>query len=77
LLLDLETRKQSRGASSLDDVIRYLYAEFYKKNRNYTPADFQRACELMRFNPGFVFRKYVRGREELDYDSPWLRLLAG
>ncbi len=47
LLLDLEIRKQSKGAKSLDDVMRYLYAEFYKKDRNYTPADFQKACELM------------------------------
>jgi predicted metalloprotease with PDZ domain len=47
LLLDLEIRKRSGGAKSLDDVMRYLYAEFYKKNRNYGPADFQKACELM------------------------------
>jgi predicted metalloprotease with PDZ domain len=70
LLLDLEIRKQSRGAKSLDDVMRYLYAEFYKQNRNYTPEDFQRACELMA-GPGLdsFFAKYIREREELDYDS--------
>lgn len=70
LLLDLEIRKQSREAKSLDDVMRYLYAEFYKKNRNYNPADFQRACELMAGSTlDSFFAKYVRGREELDYDS--------
>lgn len=70
LLLDLEIRKQSRGAKSLDDVMRYLYTEFYKKNRNYTPEDFQRACELMAGSGlDSFFTKYVRGREELDYDS--------
>ena len=47
LLLDLEIRKRSNGAKSLDDVMRYLYTEFYKKDRNYTPEDFQKACELM------------------------------
>ena len=47
LLLDLEIRKRSNGAKSLDDVMRYLYAEFFKKDRNYAPADFQKACELM------------------------------
>ncbi len=70
LLLDLEIRKQSHGAKSLDDVMRYLYAEFYKKNRNYTPQDFQKVCELMAgssLEP--FFAKYVRGREELDYDA--------
>jgi predicted metalloprotease with PDZ domain len=70
LLLDLEIRKQSKGARSLDDVMRYLYAEFYKKDRNYTPADFQKACELMAGSSlEQFFARYVRGREELDYDS--------
>jgi predicted metalloprotease with PDZ domain len=70
LLLDLEIRKLSKGAKSLDDVMRYLYAEFYKKNRNYTPADFQRACELMAgASLENFFVRYVHGREELDYNS--------
>ena len=70
LLLDLEIRKQSRGAKSLDDVMRYLYTEFYKKNRNYTPEDFQKACELMAGSSlDQFFANYVRGREELDYDA--------
>jgi predicted metalloprotease with PDZ domain len=70
LLLDLEIRKQSRGAKSLDDVMRYLYAEFFKKNRNYAPEDFQKACELMAGSSlDSFFTKYIRGREELDYDS--------
>ncbi len=70
LLLDLQIRKLSGGTHSLDDVMRYLYNEFYKKNRNYTPADFQRACELQagRSLDDF-FRRYVRGREELDYND--------
>ena len=70
LLLDLEIRKQSKGAKSLDDVMRYLYTEFYKKNRNYTPKDFQTISEMMAgssLEP--FFAKYVRGREELDYNS--------
>ena len=44
-LLDLEIRKASNGAKSLDDVMRFLYTDFYKKNKNYTPADFQKATE--------------------------------
>ena len=70
LLLDLEIRKQSKGAKSLDDVMRFLYAEFYKQGRNYTPEDFQKASELMTGSSlEQFFAKYVRGREELDYDS--------
>src|SRR6185312_7179004 len=47
LLLDLEIRKRSNGAKSLDDVMRYLYTEFFKKGRNYTPSDFQNISEQM------------------------------
>jgi predicted metalloprotease with PDZ domain len=70
LLLDLEIRKRSNGAKSLDDVMRYLYTEFYKKGRNYSPEDFQKACELMAGTSlEQFFASYVRGREELDYDA--------
>jgi len=70
LLLDLEIRKRSNGAKSLDDVMRYLYAEFFKKNRNYGPADFQKACELMAGSSlEEFFNKYVHGTEELDYNA--------
>ena len=43
LLLDLEIRKRSNGAKSLDDVMRYLYTEYFKKNRNYGPAGFSKS----------------------------------
>jgi predicted metalloprotease with PDZ domain len=70
LLLDLEIRKRANGAKSLDDVMRYLYAEFFKKNRNYTPADFQKASELMAgVSLEDFFSKFVRGKEELDYNG--------
>jgi predicted metalloprotease with PDZ domain len=70
LLLDLEIRRRSNGARSLDDVMRALYNDYFKKNRNYTPVDFQREAE--RAAGGSLeefFRRYVRGREELDYDA--------
>ena len=70
LLLDLEIRKRSGGAKSLDDVMRYLYTEFFKKNRNYGPLDFQKACELMAgASLEDFFSKYVRGKDELDYNA--------
>ena len=70
LLLDLEIRKRTAGAKSLDEVMRYLNVEFAKKNRNYGPADFQKACELMAGSSlEEFFRRYVRGTEELDYDA--------
>jgi predicted metalloprotease with PDZ domain len=70
LLLDLEIRKRSSGAKSLDDVMRYLYVEYFKKSRNYTPADFQKTCELMAGSSlDDFFAKYVRGTAELDYNT--------
>ena len=70
LLLDLEIRKRSGGAKSLDDVMRYLYAEYFKKNRNYGPVDFQKACELMAGGSlEEFFRRFVRGTEELNYNG--------
>ncbi len=69
-LLDVEIRKDSNGAKSLDDVMRYLYNEFYKKNKNYTPADYQKASEIMAGKSlEEFFSKYVRGRDEIDYNS--------
>jgi predicted metalloprotease with PDZ domain len=70
LLLDLQIRRASGGAKSLDDVMRYLYTEFYKKNRNYTPEDFQHTAELMAGSSlDDFFARFVRGHEELDYNA--------
>ncbi|GAC1399442.1 MAG: PDZ domain-containing protein [Pyrinomonadaceae bacterium] len=70
LLLDLEIRRASENKKSLDDVMRYLYNEFYKRKRNYTPQDFQRASELMAGTSlDKFFAAYVRGREEFDYNA--------
>jgi predicted metalloprotease with PDZ domain len=70
MMLDVTIRSASSGAKSLDDVMRYLYNEYYKKGRNYTPQDFQKAAELAagRSLDDF-FSKYVRGTTDPDYDS--------
>jgi predicted metalloprotease with PDZ domain len=68
MLLDIVIRSSSNGAKSLDDVMRHLYNEFYKKGRNYTPEDYQKVSEMMagRSLDDF-FSKYVRGEAEIDY----------
>ena len=70
MLLDLTIRGASGGKKSLDDVMRYLYNEYFKKGRNYTPEDFQKAAELMagRSLDDF-FTKYVRGEVDPDWNS--------
>lgn len=70
MMLDITIRTASKGARSLDDVIRHLYDEFSKKGKNYTPADYQKVSEMMagRSLEDF-FSKYVRGEAEIDYNS--------
>jgi predicted metalloprotease with PDZ domain len=70
LLLDLEIRRRTKGAKSLDDVMRTLYVDFYKKGRNYSPEDFQKICETIAGSSmEEFFARYVRGREELPYNQ--------
>jgi predicted metalloprotease with PDZ domain len=70
LLLDLNIRRRTNNTKSLDDVMRYLYHEFYEKHRNYTPADFQKTCELMAgASLDDFFARYVRGVEEFPYNE--------
>lgn len=70
MLLDLEIRRRTNGAKSLDDVMRSLYNDFAKKGRNYTPADFQKVCETAAGSSlEDFFARYVRGREELPYNQ--------
>ncbi len=69
-MLDLEIRRSSTGTKSLDDVMRYLYAEIYKKNKNYTPEDYQKISEMMAGKSlNDFFNKYVRGTDDIDYNS--------
>jgi predicted metalloprotease with PDZ domain len=70
LLLDLDIRRRTNNAKSLDDVMRYLYTEFFKKGRNYGPEEFQKTCELIAgTNLDPFFARYVRGRDELPYND--------
>ncbi|MBA2495237.1 MAG: M61 family metallopeptidase [Acidobacteria bacterium] len=69
-LLDLEIRTASGGAKSLDDVMRFLYDEFSKKNKNFTPADYQKISETMAGKSlDDFFTKYVRGTADIDYNA--------
>jgi predicted metalloprotease with PDZ domain len=70
LMLDLAIRGATDGAKSLDDVMRALYNDYYKTNKNFSDADFQRECEKAAGKSlDDFFAKYVRGRDEIDYNS--------
>jgi predicted metalloprotease with PDZ domain len=50
--------------------MRALYANFFEKGRNYSPADFQKICESVAGGSlEDFFARYVRGREEMPYNQ--------
>lgn len=70
MLIDLKIREASKGTKSLDDVMRALYNDFYKKGKNYTPADYQRLAEAAAgVSLDDLFSKYVRGTAEVDWNA--------
>jgi predicted metalloprotease with PDZ domain len=79
LTLDLLIRGRTKGARSLDDVMRRAYQEFYIKSSNdsyylhgraYTVEEFERvASEAAGFDLSEFFRRYVFGRETPPYDE--------
>ncbi len=70
-LLDLEIRRRTSNESSLDDVMRDLYADFYRvKGRGFTEAEFQEACEKRAGGSlDEFFERYVYGTDELPYEE--------
>jgi predicted metalloprotease with PDZ domain len=68
-LLDLEIRRATGSASTLDDAMRKVYRETYKeKGRGYTDEEFERACSAVSLGEtDEIFAKHVRGREEVDF----------
>ena len=69
-ILDLAIRHSTENKKSLDDVMRQLYWQYYKKeHRGFTDAEFQQACETVcGHNLNEVF-EYVYTTKELDYNT--------
>ena len=79
MVMDLLVRGRSKGRSSLDDVMRAMYEEFYLKSpnssyylrgRGYQPEDLERIVAL-RSGVDFsdFFKRHVRDVEVLPYDE--------
>ncbi len=79
LVLDLMIRGKTNGKSSLDDVMRRMYDEYYLKSpnasyylrgRGYTMEDLQRvAFEVAGYDFSDFFKRYVRDTEVLPYSE--------
>lgn len=70
LLLDLEIINDSKGQYSLDDVMKYMYNEYYKmKKRGYTDAEFKAGLEkFANKNLDGFYAHYINGLTPVDYD---------
>lgn len=71
MLLDLEIIKHSKGTQCLDDVMKYMYDEYYKvKQRGYTEDEFKTTLEKYTgINLDDFYKKYVSGIAPLDYNK--------
>lgn len=69
-LLDLSIRHDSGGVHDLDELMRTLYADFYKRGRGFTADDFVAAASRLggRDYSDF-FRRFVNGTEVPPYDE--------
>ncbi|UOG77014.1 PDZ domain-containing protein [Hymenobacter tibetensis] len=70
-MLDLMIINETKAQKHLDDVMRYLYDEYYiKKKRGFTDEEYQAAVAKIagrRFDD--FFRRYVYGTETLPYEA--------
>lgn len=68
-LLDLSIRNDTDGKSSLDDVMRALFIDFYRRNKGFTTDDMIGVINrITKKNYREFFRRYVFGVEVPDYD---------
>jgi len=70
-LLNLDILQSTQGQKSLDDVMRYLWNEYYKKQkRGFTDEEFQKAVEtVIGKKRDDFFRNYVFGTGPIDYNA--------
>ena len=69
-MLNLIMIANSNGQRSLDDLMRLLYEEYYKKQkRGFTDAEFLKACEqIAAMSLEDFFQKHIYGTEPIDYN---------
>lgn len=68
LLFDFAIRNATQNKKSLDDVMRLLYWQYYKKlRRGFTEAELQQACETVAGTSLTTLFEYVYTAQDLDY----------
>jgi len=84
VVLDLLLRGRTKGATSLDDVMRRMYEEFYLKSpnatyylrgRGYTAEDFEKTVATVAGSDlSDFFKRYVRGVETPPYEEAFAQV---
>jgi predicted metalloprotease with PDZ domain len=71
MLLDLEIINSTGGKQSLDDVMKYMYDNYYKaKKRGYTDAEFKAAFEKFSGKKlDDFYARYINGLDAIDYNK--------
>ncbi len=68
--LDLELRGRTNGEKSLDDVFRYLYAEYPERDRGVPEDGFQRAlAEVSGSSFDSFYERHIAGVEDVDWNA--------
>ncbi len=70
-MLDITIANATKGAKHLDDVMKYLYNEFYlKQQRGFTNQEMQAALEkISGIKMDDFFEKYINGTQTFDYET--------
>ena len=70
-VFDLEIISATKGRKNLDDVMQYLYSEYYKKqDRGFTADEMQKAIEkIAGKSMKDFFNRYIDGAETIDYNT--------
>jgi predicted metalloprotease with PDZ domain len=70
-MLDLMIINNTKGEKNLDNVMQYLYNEYYKKqDRGFTPDEMKGALETVSgLKMDDFFKKYINGTETFDYKT--------
>lgn len=70
-MLDLKIINATKGEKCLDDVMQFLYNEYYKKqSRGFTPQEMQGALETVSgLKLDDFFKNYINGTQTFDYNT--------
>jgi len=71
MILDLEILNSTNGAKRLDDVLKAMYDEYYKKhNRGFTDGEFRAMAEkIAEKSLDEIYTKYINGTEPIDFNK--------